>query len=133
MHILLTGSSGWLGRFLAPKLQEKGCRVTGLDVAPAPQPDIIGSVADRQLVDQVFRDYPIDAVIHAGALHKPSIARCPAQAFVDVNLTGRLHLLEAAAEAAHDRLIFTPTAPLITPDTEPAEQACGATDALLQH
>ncbi|WP_430428284.1 NAD-dependent epimerase/dehydratase family protein [Parasphingorhabdus sp.] len=129
MHILLTGSSGWLGRFLAPKLKEKGYRVTGLDVAPAPQTDIIGSVADRQLVDQVFRDYPIDAVIHAGALHKPDIARYPAQAFVDVNVTGTLNLLEAAAKADHDRFIFTSTTSLMISDQVRAGKSGGATEA----
>ena len=35
-------------------------------------------------------------MIHAGALHKPDIARYPRQAFVDVNVTGTLNLLEAA-------------------------------------
>ena len=34
MRILLTGSSGWLGRFLAPRLRALGHVVTGLDVAP---------------------------------------------------------------------------------------------------
>ena len=34
MRILLTGSSGWLGRFLAPRLRAAGHEVVGLDVAP---------------------------------------------------------------------------------------------------
>ncbi len=34
MRVLLTGSSGWLGRFLAPKLRAAGHTVVGLDVAP---------------------------------------------------------------------------------------------------
>ena len=33
MRILLTGSSGWLGRFLAPMLRDAGHEVVGLDVA----------------------------------------------------------------------------------------------------
>ena len=46
-----------------------------------------------------FAEHGIEAVIHAGALHKPDIVRYPAQAFVDVNVTGTLNLLEAAAAA----------------------------------
>ena len=34
MSVLLTGSSGWLGRFLAPRLRQEGHEVVGLDVAP---------------------------------------------------------------------------------------------------
>jgi nucleoside-diphosphate-sugar epimerase len=113
MRILLTGSSGWLGRFLAPRLRQDGHEVTGLDVAPGPDTAVVGSVADRALVDRVFADRGIEAVIHSGALHKPDIARYPRQAFVDVNLAGTLNLLEAAAAAGNDRFVFTSTTSLM--------------------
>lgn len=113
MRVLLTGSSGWLGRFLAPRLRQEGHRVIGLDVAPGPDTQILGSVADRALVDSVFGDQGIEAVVHAGALHKPDIARYRRQAFVDVNVTGTLNLLEAAAAAGNDRFVFTSTTSLM--------------------
>lgn len=113
MRILLTGSSGWLGRFLAPMLRARGDTVIGLDVAPGDDTQVIGSVADRALVDRVFAEQGIEAVIHAGALHKPDIVRYPAQAFVDVNVTGTLNLLEAARAAGHDRFVFTSTTSLM--------------------
>jgi UDP-glucose 4-epimerase len=116
MRILLTGSSGWLGRFLAPRLRDAGHIVTGLDVAPGPDTTVIGSVSDRDVVEKVFTDHSIDAVIHAGALHKPDIARYPAQAFVDVNVSGTLNLLRAATAAHHDRFIFTSTTSLMISD-----------------
>lgn len=112
MRILLTGSSGWLGRFLAPRLREAGHVVIGLDVAPGADTDILGSVADRATVDRAFAR-GIEAVIHAGALHKPDIVRYPAQTFVDVNVTGTVNLLEAAKAAKHDRFIFTSTTSLM--------------------
>ena len=113
MRILLTGSSGWLGRFLAPMLRAGGHVVTGLDVAPGADTDVIGSVADRALVDRVFGEKGIEAVIHGGALHKPDIVRYPAQAFIDVNVSGTLNLLEAAQAAGHDRFVFTSTTSLM--------------------
>lgn len=113
MRILLTGSSGWLGRFLAPMLRARGDTVVGLDIAPGEDTQVIGSVADRTLVDRLFAEQGIEAVIHAGALHKPDIARYPAQAFVDVNVSGTLNLLEAAQAAGHDRFVFTSTTSLM--------------------
>ncbi len=113
MRILLTGSSGWLGRFLAPMLREAGHEVIGLDVAPGLDTQLVGSVADRELIDWAFDGKGIEAVIHGGALHKPDIVRCPRQAFVDVNVTGTLNLLEAAVAAGHDRFIFTSTTSLM--------------------
>lgn len=113
MRILLTGSSGWLGRFLAPMLRARGDTVVGLDVAGGADTQVIGSVAERGLVDRVFAEHGIEAVIHAGALHKPDIVRYPAQAFVDVNVTGTLNLLEAARAAGHDRFVFTSTTSLM--------------------
>ena len=126
MRILLTGSSGWLGRFLAPRLRSLGHDVIGFDIAAGTQTQVRGSVADRARVERVFVDYQPQAVIHAGALHKPDIARYPAQAFIDTNVTGTLNLLEAATAAGHDRFIFTSTTSLMISDAirrETAEHA----------
>ena len=113
MRVLLTGSSGWLGRFLAPRLRAAGHVVIGLDVAPGADTRVIGSVADRTLVERACSGHGIEAVVHAGALHKPDIARVPAQAFVEVNVTGTLNLLQAAVTAGHDRFVFTSTTSLM--------------------
>ncbi|RSX17670.1 NAD(P)-dependent oxidoreductase [Sphingomonas koreensis] len=113
MHILLTGSSGWLGRYLAPMLRGAGHEVTGLDVAPGVDTDVVCSVADAALIERVFGEYGIEAVIHGGALHKPDIVRYSKQTFVDVNVTGTLNLLEAAVRAGHDRFVSTSTTSLM--------------------
>jgi UDP-glucose 4-epimerase len=126
MRILLTGSSGWLGRFLAPRLREAGHEVVGLDVAPGSDTDVIGSVADRAPIQRIFGDFAIDAVIHAGALHKPDIARYPKQTFIDVNVSGTLNLLEAASGAGCDRFVFTSTTSLMISDAVRAGKAGGA-------
>lgn len=113
MRILLTGSSGWLGRFLAPALRSAGHRVHGLDIAPGAHTDTLGSVADAALIEQLFAEHRFEGVIHAGALHKPDIARYPAQAFIDVNVSGTLHLLEAAVRHGVQAFVFTSTTSLM--------------------
>jgi UDP-glucose 4-epimerase len=112
-RILVTGSSGWLGRYLVPLLQAQGYSPFGLDVVPSAWTDTVGSVANRNLVHALFSDHAFDAVIHAGALHKPDIARFPKQAFVDVNVTGTLNLLEAAAARPGTPFVFTSTTSLM--------------------
>ena len=113
MNVLLTGSSGWLGRHLAPLLESDGHRVIGLDVAPGPHTMLLGSVDDRDLVARAFRDHGVDAVVHGAALHQPDIARYPNQRFVDVNVSGTLGLLEEAVAAKVDRFVFTSTTSLM--------------------
>lgn len=113
MRILLTGSSGWLGRALAPRLRALGHTVVGLDLVPAADTAVVGSVADRALVETTFRAHGIDAVVHGGALHKPDVARFPAGAFIDTNVTGTLNLLEAAVAHHVRRFVFTSTTSLM--------------------
>ena len=120
MNVVLTGSSGWLGRFLAPLLRAHGHRVTGLDVAPGVDTDVLGSVHEPAAVERAFahaaragRAGRVDAVIHAAALHKPDIARSPARAFVDVNVLGTQLLLDAASAAGATRFVFTSTTSLM--------------------
>ena len=113
MRVLVTGSSGWLGRFLCPALRAAGHEPYGLDVAPGPHTDEVGTVADAALVRRLFAAHAFGAVLHAAALHKPDIARYPAQAFVDVNVTGTLNLLDAAAARPGTRFVFTSTTSLM--------------------
>ena len=109
MRVLLTGSSGWLGRFPpAFAARNTSSYRTGRPRFVGRRPARIASTIER-----VFEAHGVEAVVHAGGLHKPDIARFPAQAFVDVNVTGTLNLLEAAVAAGHDRFVFTSTTSLM--------------------
>lgn len=127
MRVLLTGSSGWLGRYLAPLLGQNGHEVTGFDVVPGAHTQVLGTVADRALIDRTMGEHGIEAIIHGGALHKPDIVRYPRQAFIDVNVTGTLNLIEAAVAAGNDRFLFTSTTSLmVRADVREGAGAAGA-------
>ena len=127
MKLLLTGSSGWLGRHVARALEAAGHEVVGLDPVPGPATQLLGSVADRGLIDRVFAEHRFDGVVHSGALHQPDIARHSAQAFIDVNVTGTLNLLEAALRHGIGRFVLTSTTSLMIS----AETAAGEGEAAL--
>lgn len=107
MTILVTGSSGHLGDAITRLLLARGSDVRGMDIAPAPQTDIVGSIADRDLVRDALRG--IDAIIHTATLHKPHVATHARQEFIETNVTGTLNLLEEAVEAGIKTMVFTST------------------------
>jgi len=115
MRILVTGSSGWLGQALVPRLRDRGHQVVGLDPVPSPTTEVVGSVADRDLVGATIRDFAVNAVVHSGALHKPHVATRQESDFVSINVQGTLNLLEASVSAGSriDRFVFTSTTSLM--------------------
>ena len=115
MNILVTGSSGWLAQDLIPRLKRAEHKVVGLDPVEGPHTNVLGSVADRDLVRKILRDHRIQGIVHAGALHKPQVATHDPSEFIETNVQGTLNLLqEATAEGSTvDRFVFTSTTSLM--------------------
>ena len=82
MKILVTGAAGYLGMPLVKTLRALGAFVVGLDVVPGECVDIVGSVADEQLILDLGKK--VDAIMHAGALHAPNASKYSEQQFVEV-------------------------------------------------
>jgi UDP-glucose 4-epimerase len=132
MRILVTGSSGWLGQTLVPRLQNAGNEVIGIDLLPAPTTQIVGSIADRELIRSTIRDFQVNAVIHSGALHKPNIETHETSAFLSANVQGTLNLLEESVSPGSkvDRFVFTSTTSLMISREIRAARLRKATEAL---
>lgn len=131
MNILVTGSSGWLGQTLVPRLVRDGHQVIGLDPEPGPTTKIVGSVVDRTLVRELIRDHAIEAIVHAAARHKPHIETHDNTEFVAVNVQGTLNLLEEAVAPGSKvhRFVFTSTTSLMISQRIRDGRAGGLTEA----
>ena len=132
MRILVTGSSGWLGQTLVPRLKNAGNEVIGIDLLPAPTTQIVGSIADRELIRSTIRDFQVNAVIHSGALHKPNVETHETSTFVSTNVQGTLNLLEESVSPGSkvDRFVFTSTTSLMISREIRAARQRNATEAL---
>ncbi len=132
MNVLVTGSSGWLGQTLVPRLARDGHKVVGLDPEPGATTSVVGSVVDRALVHQVIRDEGITAIVHAAARHKPHIETHDNSEFVAVNVQGTLNLLEevVAPGSPVDRFVFTSTTSLMISQEIRDGKSGGATEAV---
>lgn len=107
MRVLLTGSSGNIGREIARQLITAGHTVIGLDVAAGEHTHYQGTVTDGPLIFTAAKE--ADAIIHTASLHAPHVNRDSKEAFIDVNIKGTLRLLEAAVEYQHTRFVYTST------------------------
>ena len=107
MKLLVTGSAGHLGDGTVRTLRARGHDVVGLDILASATTDVVGSIADREVVRSAMTG--VDAVIHTATLHKPHVGSHGRRQFVDTNVTGTLNLLEEAVAAGSGAFIFTST------------------------
>lgn len=127
MRVLVTGSSGQLGSALAEGLASEHEPI-GLDCVAGDWTRHLVNVTDR---DAIFHSMKgIEAVIHTASLHHPHIATHSRQAFIDVNITGTLNLLEAAIACDVKRFIYTSTTSLYGWSMVPVDEAVWVTEAL---
>ena len=123
MRILVTGSSGHLGEAIIRTLQNKKIGCVGIDMNPSGYTSQVGSITDPEFVNKSMND--IDVVIHTATLHKPHVITHTDREFINTNIIGTLHLLEAAKEQSVKAFIYTSTTStfgdVLTPErNEPA-------------
>lgn len=109
MRIILTGSSGRLGRAIFNALARDN-EILGIDRSPFSTTHIVGDFADASLLRDILAG--TDAIIHSAALHAPHVGNVSDDEFRRVNVEGTRLLGEAALAAGVKRLVFTSTTAL---------------------
>lgn len=127
MRILITGSSGQLGAEIARQLSSQH-DIIGIDLVEGMWTNHLINIVDREAVRSLMKG--IDAVIHIASLHAPHLATVSKQAFIDVNITGMLNLLEAAIDGGVRRFVYTSTTSLYGFALIPDAQAVWVTEEL---
>lgn len=135
MKVLLTGGAGYVGSHSAQMLQRGGHEIWAFDNlseghrGAVPEGRLIeGELLDRPLLESVFREHKIDAVMHfAAATYVGASVTNPAEYYQN-NIVGTLSLLEAMRAVGVNRIVFSSTCatygvPEVVPITEAEKQA----------
>lgn len=120
--LLITGGAGFIGSHLALCLAEAGIPFVVLDDlsnghrdAVAGFPLIEGDLRTPGLLDRVFADHPVDAVVHLAACIDAGQSVSEPARYHDNNLGGTVRLLEAMARHGVRRLVFSSSASVYAP------------------
>lgn len=108
MHVLLTGASGMVGRFVLKRLLDDGYKVTVLGKRPVEGFETGFCAYDLADLDPQLP--PADALVHCALVHAPGKFRGgegedPEQ-FTRLNIDGTRRLFEAACKAGCRAIVF---------------------------
>ena len=117
--VLVTGGAGYIGSQAVLSLQRRGYRVIVLDNLVYGHQDLVASVlkaelivgdtGDRPLLDQIFADHKIDAVMHFAAYAYVGESVTAPGKYYRNNVVGTLTLLEAMVAAGVKQFVFSST------------------------
>ncbi|MCO8079161.1 MULTISPECIES: UDP-glucose 4-epimerase GalE [Acinetobacter] len=123
--ILVTGGAGYIGSHTCVELLNAGYEVVVLDnlcnsaaeslnrVQQLTQKSLTfieGDIRDAQLLDQVFQQHSIDAVIHFAGLKAVGESQQIPLAYFDNNIAGSISLVQAMQRAQVFKLVFSSSA-----------------------
>jgi UDP-glucose 4-epimerase len=110
MRVVVTGSSGRVGRAIHARLVADGHAVLGFDRAPSSTAACVADLGDASALRAALAG--ADAVVHAAALHAPHVGVLPDAEFRRINVDGTRALLDAAGAAGVRRIVLTSTTAL---------------------
>lgn len=123
--ILVTGGAGYIGSHTCVQLLEAGYLVVVLDNFSNSSPEVLGrvehitgkavtlvegNVNDAALLDRLFDDYPVQAVIHFAGLKAVGESVAEPLRYYQNNVAGSLVLFEAMDRAGVRNIVFSSSA-----------------------
>jgi UDP-glucose 4-epimerase len=150
LKILVTGGAGYIGGTVALRLLSAGHTVLiydnfchgRRDLVPAGSRLIEGDLADRDLLEKVFREEKVDGVMHFAALIEAGESMKHPEIYFRNNTASTLSLLESMLATGVQRLVFSSTAAVYgEPESTPIEEgaalaptnAYGESKLLVEH
>jgi NAD dependent epimerase/dehydratase len=123
VEVLVTGADGFIGSHLVERLAEEGARVRAFclynsrgsagwldDIHPDARAGLdirLGDVRDARFVEDAAAG--VEVVFHLAALIAIPYSYVAPESFIDTNIRGTLHVLEAARRAGARRVVQTST------------------------
>lgn len=117
--ILVTGGAGYIGSHAALALKQAGYEVIILDNLDYGHPElvdevlkiklVIGDTGDRALLDQLFTNHKIDAVMHFAAYIAVGESVAEPGKYYRNNVASTLNLLEAMLAHKINKIVFSST------------------------
>ena len=130
--VLVTGGAGYIGSHAVLALRDAGWDVAVIDnlstgtryVVPDDVAFYEGNVADRELVDRIFAERNIGAILHfAGSIVVPESVEKPLEYYRN-NTVASHALISAAVEAGVKHFVFSSTAAVYgEPERVPVDEA----------
>lgn len=123
--ILVTGGAGYIGSHTCVELLNSGHEVVVVDNLSNSSEESLsrvqtltsktldfveGDIRDAQVLDQVFQQYPIDAVIHFAGLKAVGESQQIPLTYFDNNIAGSISLVRAMQRAEVFNLVFSSSA-----------------------
>ena len=124
-NILVTGGAGYIGSHTCVELLTAGHEVIVLDNLSNSSAESLrrvqqltrkkltfveGDIRDSQLLDRLFQDNPVDAVIHFAGLKAVGESQQIPLAYFDNNIAGSISLVQAMQRAGVFKLVFSSSA-----------------------
>ncbi len=114
--ILVTGGAGYIGSHTVKLLQSLGLNVIVLDNLSTGHanrvscPLVVGDLGDKKLLDKIFHEYDIDAVIHFAASIIVEESVLFPDKYFENNVAHGLNLLDAMSSSGVHKIIFSSSA-----------------------
>lgn len=123
MKILITGGAGYIGSTVASACEDAGHSVVILDDFSTGRREFVGDrplyegdIGDDTLLDRLFAEQPIDAVVHCAAKIVVPESVAEPLAYYENNVSKTVTLLAALQRHGIQRFLFSSSASIYAPD-----------------